>query len=96
MMMRSAFSALVLTLLATSSLHAAPLCREGRAPSGECVNTELASVMRHTAIVKAQAKISYDAPLNLPSEDSFYPPARDHHEERAIFGLPQRTPGRAP
>lgn len=77
-------------LLSASSSHAAPRCNEGRTASGECINPGLAHALRHTAIVRVQPKISLNAPLNLPSEDSFYPAARDHHDERAILGTAYR------
>jgi hypothetical protein len=65
-------------------------CSEGRTHAGECVNPALAQVMRHDAVIRTQPRISFTAPLNLPSEDGFYPGARDHHQERAFFGLAER------
>jgi hypothetical protein len=82
--------AIVLTAVIPCVAQAESHCSEGRTRSGECVNPTLAHVMRHDAIVRSQPKISMTAPLNLPSEDSFYPAARDHHEERAFFGLAER------
>lgn len=81
-------------LLLAGSAKAENRCFEGRTASGECVNAGLAHVMRHSAIVRVQPKITLNAPLNLPSEDSFYPAARDHHDERAIIG-PAYRPGTA-
>ena len=81
-------------LLLAAPVSAESRCFEGRTASGECVNAGLAQVMRHTGIVLAQPKITLNAPLNLPSEDSFYPAARDHHDERAILG-PAYRPGTA-
>jgi hypothetical protein len=72
------------------SAQAEVRCSEGRTRSGECINPGLAHAMRHAAIVNAQPKISLTAPLNLPSEDRFYPTAYDHHEGQAFFGLPSR------
>jgi hypothetical protein len=91
-------AAMVVTALlcagsASAQTATAVRCPEGRTLLGECVNPRLAEVLRHTAIVRAQPKISLNAPLNLPSEDSFYPAARDHHEERAFFGFPAERPG---
>ena len=77
-------------LLLAGSAKAEIRCFEGRTALGECVNAGLAQVMRHTAIVRVQPKITLNAPLNLPSEDSFYPAARDHHDERAILGFAYR------
>lgn len=80
-------------LLATGTARAEAPCGEGRMRSGECINPVLARVMRHGAIVRAQPKISLTAPLNLPSEDRYYPAARDHHEESAFYGFPAERPG---
>jgi hypothetical protein len=90
--MKSGISMAVIVtgLLLTGSANAETRCFEGRTASGECVNAGLAHVMRHSAIVRVQPKISLNAPLNLPSEDSFYPAARDHHDERAILGTAYR------
>ena len=82
-------------LICAGSAQAEEHCREGRTVSGECVNPVLASIMRLDAIIRAQPKISASAPLNLPSEDAFYRPAHDHHEERAFFGTPPTFPGRS-
>ena len=84
----------ITALLLAGPASAEGRCLEGRTASGECVNAGLAQVMRHTGIVLAQPKITLNAPLNLPSEDSFYPAARDHHDERAILG-PAYRPGTA-
>jgi hypothetical protein len=81
-------------LIYAGSAQAEIRCREGRTASGECVDPVLARVMRLDAIIRAQPKISMTAPLNLPSEDAFYQPAHDHHEERAFFGIPPTTLGR--
>jgi hypothetical protein len=83
---------IVTALLLTVSANAETRCFEGRTASGECVNPGLAHAMRHSAIVRVQPKITLNAPLNLPSEDSFYPSERDHHEFRALFG-PAYRPG---
>jgi hypothetical protein len=83
---------IVAALLLTGPASAETRCFEGRTASGECVNPGLAHALRHGAIVRVQPKISLNAPLNLPSEDSFYPAARDHHDERAILG-PAYRPG---
>jgi len=80
-------------VLAAGTARAETPCGEGRMKSGECINPVLARAMRHDAIVRAQPKISLTAPLNLPSEDRFYPAARDHHEESAFYGFPAERPG---
>jgi hypothetical protein len=77
----------VTALLLAGPASAEIRCFEGRTALGECVNAGLAQVMRHTGIVRVQPKITLNAPLNLPSEDSFYPAARDHHDERVILGV---------
>jgi len=71
-------------------------CPEGRTSSGECVNPGLARVQRQSAIILAQPKISLTAPLQLPSQDAFYPQATDHHQASVFtgfaFGRFYRTP----
>jgi len=86
---------IAISVIATALLLAGPAgaeirCFEGRTASGECVNAGLAHAQRHGAIVRVQPKITLNAPLNLPSEDSFYPSARDHHDERALLGAAYR------
>jgi hypothetical protein len=85
-----ATAAVVTATLLAGSASAEIRCFEGRTASGECVNAGLAQVMRHTGIVRVQPKITLNAPLNLPSEDSFYPATRDHHDERVLLGFPIR------
>ncbi|HLX14856.1 MAG TPA: hypothetical protein VKS24_06570 [Bradyrhizobium sp.] len=68
-------------------------CFEGKTASGECVNPRLASVMRKQAIILSQPKISDTTPLNLPSEDAFYPRLQDRFENRVFFGSPALVPG---
>jgi hypothetical protein len=68
-------------------------CSEGKTASGECVNPRLASVMRKQAIILSQPKISDTTPLNLPSEDAFYPRLQDRFENRVFFGSPAKVPG---
>lgn len=68
-------------------------CLEGKTASGECVNPGLASVMRRQAIILSQPKISDTTPLNLPSEDAFYPRLQDRFENRVFFGSPALLPG---
>ena len=80
----------VVALLLAGPAKAEIRCFEGRTALGECVNAGLAAVMRHTGIVRAQPKITLNAPLNLPSEDSYYPATRDHHDERVTLGPPIR------
>ena len=90
--MKQVFSITVVlaALLLAGPASAEVRCFEGRTASGECVNAGLAQVMRQIGIVRVQPKITLNAPINLPSEDSFYPAARDHHDERAIFGTAYR------
>jgi hypothetical protein len=68
-------------------------CLEGRTASGECVNASLGAVMRKQSIIISQPKISLTTPLNLPSEDRFYPANRNFHEDRVFFGRPAAIPG---
>jgi hypothetical protein len=68
-------------------------CLEGKTISGECVNPGLAAVMRKQSVIISQPKISLTTPLNLPSEDRFYPVIRDRHENRVFFGSPALLPG---
>ena len=68
-------------------------CLEGRTMSGECVNPSLAAVMRKQSIIISQPKISLTTPLNLPSEDRFYPRIQNHWENRVFFGRPAAVPG---
>jgi hypothetical protein len=68
-------------------------CFEGRTRDGECVNATLAAAQRHQSIIASQPKISLTAPIYPPSEDAYYPHALDHHEARAIYGLPTRPSG---
>ncbi|MBV9346574.1 MAG: hypothetical protein JOZ70_03645 [Pseudolabrys sp.] len=63
-------------------------CPEGRTSAGECVNPALAQVMRKSAIINAQPKISYTAPPLLPSEDGTYLLPRDHHEAANLYYYP--------
>jgi len=63
-------------------------CPEGKTLSGECVNPVLAQVMRKQVVIATQPKISYTAPLYLPSEGRFYTLGRDYHEIRVFYGNP--------
>lgn len=78
----------VLLALMTPASAQAPSCPEGKTLSGECVNPTLARVMRKQAIIAAQPKFSYTAPLYLPSESRFYALSRDYHELRVFYGSP--------
>jgi hypothetical protein len=49
--------------------------------------------MRKQAIIQSQPKISDTTPLNLPSEDAFYPRLQDNFENRVFFGSPAKVPG---
>ena len=62
-------------------------CSEGRTASGECVNPGLARAQRQQSIILAQPKISLTAPLQLPSQDAFYPQAVDHHQASVFYGF---------
>ena len=61
---------------------AVPRCPEGKTLSGECVNPLLAQVQRRQAVIDAQPRLSMQAPLNLPSEDAFYPVAQNLNEPK--------------
>jgi hypothetical protein len=47
-------------------------CPEGKTFTGACVNPGLANILRQTAIIFAQPKISYTAYPVLPSGDGGY------------------------
>ena len=81
-------------IVCAGSARAELRCSEGRTKTGECVNPGLAYAMRHQGIILAQPKISMTAPLNLPSEDDFYPAQHDHHEQTVFFGFPATRPDR--
>jgi hypothetical protein len=82
-----------LSLAIEASAEPQAHCLEGKTASGECVNASLSAVMRKQSIIYSQSKISLTTPLNLPSEDRFYPLIRDRWENRVFFGRPAAVPG---
>ena len=85
-------AALACVVLWSSTVAALPRCSEGRTISGECVNPLLAQVQRRDAIINAQPRISMTAPLNLPSEDSFYPVVQTLNEPNTYIAPTTVTP----
>ena len=79
-----------------SAAHAEAPCLEGRAPQGGCLNPMLASVVRQGTIIASQPKISYTAPLNLPSQDGFFPQSRQRYEYLNLFASRAPRPGDTP
>jgi len=79
-------SGAAILLALASPAAAAGGCPEGKTAAGECINPGLARVMRKQVIVATQPKISYTAPIYLPSEGRFYSFGRDYHEMRVFFG----------
>jgi hypothetical protein len=58
--------------LAPAPAVAQTKCPEGRTAAGACVNPALAALMRQTAIIFSQPKISQTAYPVLPTEDRRY------------------------
>lgn len=90
--MRNITPLVILATTASLALFSGPSsaqtrCPEGRTSSGECVNPGLARAQRQGAIILAQPKISLTAPLQLPSQDAFYPQATDHHQASVFTGF---------
>ncbi len=75
-MMRIACVAVLATFgwiaLASGPAAAQVKCPEGKTATGECVNPRLAGVMRQTAVIFSQPKISQTAYPVLPIDDWFY------------------------
>jgi hypothetical protein len=71
---RAALFASVATLIFAScpALAQDAACSAGRASGGECVDAELATLARQSAVIFSQPKISHTAFPVLPSADRLY------------------------